>query len=56
MKETTLSVLYAVKADLTDLRAKMDNYMYGGEKPLPDEDLAYCRKVYDRICKTLDLL
>lgn len=56
MKETTLSVLYSAKADLEALRKKMDNYMYGGEKPLPAEDLAYCRKVYDRVCKTLDLL
>ena len=56
MKPTTISVLYAVKADLEALRVKMDTYMYGGEKPLPNEDLAYCRKVYDRVCKTLDLL
>lgn len=56
MKPTTTSILYGVKSDLDAIRAKMDAYMYGGEKPLPDEDLAYCRKVYDRICKTLDLL
>ena len=56
MKPTTTFILYGVKSDLDAIRAKMDAYMYGGEKPLSDEDLAYCRKVYDRICKTLDLL
>lgn len=56
MKPTTTSILYGAKSDLGAIRAKMDAYMYGGENPLPDEDLAYCRKVYDSICKTLDLL
>jgi chromosome condensin MukBEF MukE localization factor len=56
MKPTTTSILYGVKSDLEVVRAKIDAYMYGSEKPLPDEDLAYCRKVYDSICKTLDLL
>ena len=56
MNNTTISVLYSVKADLEAIRKKMDNYMYGGDKPLDEEDLAYCRKVYDSICKTLDLL
>lgn len=56
MKPTTTSILYGIKSDLDAIRAKMDAYMYGCEKPLPDEDLAYCRKVYDSICKTLDLL
>jgi len=56
MKTTTTSILYGVKSDLDAIRRKMDAYMYGGEKPLETEDLAYCRKVYDSICKTLDLL
>ena len=55
MNPTTTSILYGVKSDLEAIRAKMDAYMYGGDKPLPDEDHAYCLKVYDRICKTLDL-
>ena len=56
MNPTTTSILYGVKSDLDAIRRKMDAYMYGSEKPLPVEDLSYCRKVYDRICKTLDLL
>lgn len=56
MKPTTTSILYGVKSDLDAIRRKMDAYMYGGEKPLEAEDLAYCRNVYDSICKTLDLL
>lgn len=56
MNPTTTSVLYGVKSDLEAIRAKLDAYMYGGEKPIPDEDLTYCRKVYNSICKTEDLL
>ena len=56
MNNTTKSILKSVKSDLEAIRKKMDNYMYGGEKPLETEDLAYFRKVYDSICKTLDLL
>lgn len=56
MTNTTKSILYSVQDDLKDIRKKMDNYMYGGEKSLDDEDLSYCRKIYDSICRTLDLL
>ena len=56
MKPETTTFLYAVKADLEALRAKMDNYMYGGKKALEIEDLTYCRRVYARICNVLDLL
>lgn len=56
MTNTTKSILYSISDSLNDVRKLMDNYMYGGEKPLDEEDLSYCRKVYDSICKTLDLL
>lgn len=56
MNPTTTSILYGVKSDLDAIRRKMDAYMYGGEKPLPDEDRAHLRTVYNSICKTLDLL
>ena len=56
MNPTTASILFGVKSDLESIRAKMDTYMYGGEKPLPDEDLVYCLAVYNSISKTLDLL
>jgi hypothetical protein len=56
MNPTTTSILYGVKSDLKAVRRKMDAYMYGSEKPLPDEDSVHCLKVYDSICKTLDLL
>lgn len=56
MTNTTESVLYSISDKLNEIRRMMDNYMYGNESPLPEEDLAYCRKVYDSICKTLDLL
>ena len=55
MKPQTNAILYKVQDKLEELRTILDDYMYrsGG---IPDEDLAYCRKVYDSICKTLDLL
>lgn len=55
MKPETTAVLYKVQDKLENLRTILDDYMYrsGG---IPEEDLAYCRKVYDRICKALDLL
>ena len=55
MKPQTTSILYKVQDKLNELRTILDDYMYrsGG---IPDEDLAYCRKVYDKICKALDLL
>lgn len=56
MTPTTESILRTVKNDLMDMRKKLDAYMYGGETPLPGEDLSYCRKIYCSICKTLDLL
>ena len=56
MKKETELLLWALKSVLDEERNKMDAYMYRGEEPLPSGDLAYCRKVYDSICKTLDLL
>ena len=55
MKFETTAVLYKVTDKLNELRTLLDDYMYrsGG---IPDEDHAYCRKVYDKICKALDLL
>ena len=55
MKPQTTAILYKVQDKLGYCRSILDDYMYrsGG---IPDEDLAYCRKVYDKICKALDLL
>lgn len=55
MKPETTTILYKVSEKLTEVREILDDYMYrsGG---IPDEDHDYCRKVYDSICKTLDLL
>lgn len=55
MKPETTSILYKVQDKLDECRKILDDYMYrsGG---IPNEDLAYLRKVYDSICKTLDLL
>lgn len=55
MQPATNTVLYRVKEALEGTRTILDDHMYrsGG---IPDEDHDYCRKVYDRICKALDLL
>lgn len=56
MNPTTTSILYGVKSDLDAIRAKIDAYVHKRDKPLPVEDSVHCLKVYDSICKTLDLL
>ncbi len=56
MKPETTSFLWAVNDDIKALRFKMDEYMYHGENALPAEDLRFCRKVYDALCKAQDLL
>lgn len=55
MKTQTLAILYKVQGKLNECRNILDDYMYhsGG---IPDEDHSYCRRVYDSICKSLDLL
>ena len=55
MKHQTETILYKVQDKLNECRTLLDDYMYrsGG---IPNQDLTYCRKVYDSICKTLDLL
>lgn len=55
MKPETTAILYKVSEKLTEVRKLLDDYMYrsGG---IPDEDHNYCRRVYDSVCKSLDLL
>lgn len=55
MKPETEAILYRVEKKLEDLREILDDYMYrsGG---IPDTDHDYCRRVYNSICKTIDLL
>lgn len=55
MKPETTAILYKVSDKLTEIREILDDYMYrsGG---IPDEDHKYCRRVYDSVCKSLDLL
>ena len=55
MKQETTAVLYKVQDKLNEIRKMLDDHMYRGEI-IPNKDLTYCRKVYDSICKTLDLL
>ena len=55
MKAETTHTLYEVQDLMKEARKKLDTRMYrsGG---VPDEDLQYCRKVYDAVCKVMDLL
>lgn len=60
MKPETTAILYKVQDKLHEIRTILDNHMYRGGLSLDSDeafsDLIYCRKVYDSICKTLDLL
>lgn len=55
MKSETESILYRVYDKLKEMRTLLDDYMYRGGS-IPEDDQKYCRKIYDSICKTLDLL
>ena len=58
MTRDTILLLDKVNTTLSDIRKKMDYHMYQsvGSEQLPAEDRAYCRKVYDAVCKVMDLL
>ena len=56
MKPETTHTLYEVQNLMEEARKKLDARMYYSAIILPDEDLQYCRKVYNAVCKVLDLL
>ena len=55
--ETTLA-LDKVRAKLQECRNIIDNHLYySADAPnVPDADEKFCRKVYDAVCKAMDLL
>ena len=55
MTQETIKILYSVQDKLKEIRKDLDEYMYYSG-PRPDEDHDYCRKVYDAVCKVMDLL
>lgn len=58
MKQETILALYKVGDLMKQVREVLDTRMYRSEDSLelPEEDRAYCRKVYDAVCKVSDLL
>jgi hypothetical protein len=58
MKPETLNTLYKVQDLMKQAREVLDTRMYRSEDSLnlPEEDRAYCRKVYDAVCKVMDML
>ena len=58
MKPETINTLYKVQDLMKQAREVLDTRMYRSEDSLelPEEDRAYCRKVYDAVCKVMDLL
>ena len=54
MKPETITLLYKVQEQCKAIRKDMDAYMHGDD--VPQEDKTYCRKVYDAVCKVMDLL
>lgn len=55
MRPETTHTLYEVQDLMKEARKKLDTMMYRSGD-IPDEDLQYCRKVYDAIYKVMDLL
>lgn len=58
MRPETTQTLYEVQDLMKEAREKLDTRMYRSAFifGLPDEDLDYCRKVYNAVCKVMDLL
>ena len=54
MKSETINILYKVQDQCKAIRGDLDGYMHGDD--VPKEDNAYLRKVYDAVCKVMDLL
>lgn len=55
MDSETNRALYKVQDLMKEARNVLDTRMYRS-LGIPVEDLTYCRKVYDAVCKVLDLL
>ena len=53
MKPETISLLYKVQDQCKAIRNDLDGYMHGD---IPQEDKTYLRKVYDAVCKVMDIL
>ena len=58
MTPETNQALYKVQDLMKQAREVLDNRMYRilDSINLPNEEKAYCRKVYDAVCKVMDLL
>ena len=58
MTRETILLLDTISGTLSNIRKKLDYHMYQSpmSDQLTDEDKAYCRKVYDAVCKVMDLL
>ena len=58
MTRNTNLALDKVREKLQECRNIIDNHLYYSpdSNNVPKEDAAYCRKVYDAVCKTMDLL
>lgn len=57
LRQTTLT-LEKVRSKLQECRNIIDDYLYysPASANVQEDDLAYCRKVYDAVCKAMDLL
>ena len=53
MKSETINLLYKIQDQCKAIRKDIDGYMHGD---IPHEDKTYLRKVYDAVCKVMDLL
>ena len=53
MRPGTINLLYKVQDQCKAIRNDLDAYMH---RDIPQEDKTYCRKVYDAVCRVMDLL
>lgn len=58
MKRETELALDKVRDLMTAARNTLDSHMYWSDysATIPQKDKTYCRKVYDVVCKVLDML
>ena len=52
----TMLALDKVRVKLQECRNIIDNRLYRSGDPTPEKEYEYCRKVYDAVCKAMDLL
>lgn len=56
MEKKTELALDKVRAKLQECRNIIDTRLYWSGEATPEDEYKFCRKIYDAICKVMDLL